>query len=122
MKYLLLLGVLLLVAGCTNNLTGESVTLVNGAQSIDEDTQIVKASINPQTGEYIFTPDTIQANKKTVIVNDGLQGCAVAMQQKELGINVNFATQDTYEFTPTTPGKYLVACSMNMWRGYLTIQ
>ncbi len=116
MRIFVLLLLLVLVVGCTNNMTGQVVTDV-----ASDDAQVVLIGID-RMGGYVFTPSTIESGKETVLRNDGsLQGCAVAVVQEELGIRANFATQDEVVFTPTEPGTYTVACTMNMWRGELTV-
>ena len=110
----------LLIAGCSQT---QSILGVTGKTTlVGEASDAQEVLVGLQGGRYSFTPDTIEANKPVMLKNDGtLRGCSVAMMQKELGINANFAREDTYTFTPKKTGEFRVTCSMGMYQGTLNI-
>ena len=126
-RYVITVGLLFalllsLSAGCSNQaqnifgITGKTTLTsidVNNAQEV---------LIGLKGGRYILTPNQVEVNKPVLLKNDGtLSGCAVAVVQRELGISVNFARQDTYTFTPTKTGKFEITCAMGMYRGTIEV-
>src|SRR3989338_7347465 len=114
-----LLGLLSLVAGCTQNyLDGSYASAASdtakGSDSGRQDSQITPLGLD----RYGYVPReiTVEANKPVILRNDGtLRGCGLYVTQPELGINANFAKNNDYTFTPTQKGKFTFTCSMGMY-------
>jgi len=97
-----------------NSLTGSAVVVTG------EDAQIIEIGLD-RSG---FRPAvvTVQANKPVILKNDGtLGGCGLYIIQPELGLNANFARDDTYTFTPTIKGTFTYTCSMGMFKGTMKV-
>ena len=51
-----------------------------------------------------------------------MPGCSKGIISSELGIRKTFSSNDnTLEFNPTKAGTFYFACSMNMYKGTLTV-
>ncbi len=113
-----LIGLFLFVVGCTSQDAVEESS--SSASSPSEDAQVVLLGLS-RSG-YTPNPITVEAGKPVVLKNDGsLQGCGLYVVSPELGINANFAKEESYSFTPTKKGSYTLSCSMGMFKGVINV-
>lgn len=96
------------VSGNTNNTSG--------------DVQVVK--IHVEGAQYILNPSIVKEGTRVLLEADvaNMPGCSKSIVSPELGISKVFSSNDnTLEFTPTKAGTFYIACSMNMYRGTITV-
>jgi plastocyanin domain-containing protein len=88
------------------------------------DSQEIRMAVNSREG-YVPSTFTVQAGKpvRWVIEGSNSMGCAAALTSRQLGISKLIKPgTNIIEFTaPTSPGTYLFSCSMNMYRGSITV-
>jgi plastocyanin domain-containing protein len=84
--------------------------------------QVVKMHV--EGAQYIFEPATVKKGATVRLEADmtRMPGCSRGVMSSELGIRKTFTSQDnTLEFTPSKAGTFYIACSMNMYKGTLTV-
>src|SRR3989344_462761 len=73
-------------------------------------------------GNYYPQQIDVKYGEPVVLRNDGsLAGCALYVNQPQLGINANFAKNKEYKFTPMSKGTFVYTCSMGMYKGTLNV-
>lgn len=84
--------------------------------------QVVKVHV--EGSQYIFEPTSVKKGVPVRLEADmtRMPGCSRGVMSSELGIRKTFTSQDNVlEFTPTKAGTFYIACSMNMYKGTLTV-
>lgn len=112
---IVLVGALLLFSDSGRAVTQENV-IQNG------EAQVVKLSV--QNGNYVFEPSSVKKGIPVRLEADvaNMPGCSKGIVSAELSIKKTFSSNDnTLEFTPDKAGTFNFACSMNMYKGTLTI-
>jgi plastocyanin domain-containing protein len=88
-----------------------------------EKVQIVKLSV--VNGNYVMNPSQVKVGIPVRIEADIAQmpGCSKSFVMPSFNIMKVFtSTDNTVEFTPDKTGVFNVMCSMNMYRGTLTVK
>lgn len=120
--------VVLVVAGFflnSGSSLGENVNGIelNGVVSAASgDVQVVKMHV--EGSQYIFEPSSVKKGIPVRLEADmsRMPGCSRGIMGSELGIRKTFSSNDnTLEFTPDKAGTFYIACSMNMYKGTLTV-
>lgn len=86
------------------------------------DVQIVKLYV--EGSQYILEPASVRKGIPVRFEADisKMPGCSKSIISSELGISKTFTSGDnTLTFTPTKAGTFYLSCSMNMYKGTLTI-
>jgi plastocyanin len=107
-------------SGLGNGLNGAVVNNAIGALS--GNVQVVKMHV--EGSRYIFEPSSVKKGVPVRLEADisRMPGCSKSVISSELGIRKTFNSGDnTFEFTPSKAGSFYVACSMNMYKGTLTV-
>lgn len=89
----------------------------------DEEVQIVKMYTSGPN--YVFEPSVVKKGIPVRLVADmnKMYGCSRSVVSSSLGIKKVFTeSSNTVEFLPEESGEFLIACSMNMYRGFLTVE
>ena len=84
--------------------------------------QIVKLSV--VNGNYVMNPSQVKIGVPVRIEADiaNMPGCSKSFVMPSFNIRKTFTTTDnTVEFTPDKAGVFNVMCSMNMYKGTLTV-
>lgn len=84
--------------------------------------QVVRMYV--EGGTYVFEPSSVTKDIPVRLEADmsRMPGCSRSVMSSGLGIRKSFSTKDnTLEFTPTKAGTFYIACSMNMYKGTLTV-
>jgi sulfite exporter TauE/SafE/copper chaperone CopZ/uncharacterized cupredoxin-like copper-binding protein len=105
----------------------ETSTVAPVAQTTPAKTQVIKTSF---TVANDIQPNTftVKAGVPVQFIIDPKEdgvGCMAAILIQELypePILLEAGKRITMNFTPTKPGKYLIACAMNVPRGYIVVQ
>ena len=102
---------------------GLSGAVVNAAAiTTSGDIQVVKMHV--EGSQYVFEPSSVKKGVSVRLEADvsRMPGCSKSIISSELGIRKTFNTNDnTLEFTPNKAGTFYFACSMNMYKGTLTV-
>lgn len=118
-----MIGALLLVAGFFLVSGGSTRTSETGSINIPSgEVQVVKMRV--EGSQYIFEPASVKKGTPVRLEADmtRMPGCSRGVMSSELGIRKTFTSKDnTLEFTPTKAGTFYIACSMNMYKGTLTV-
>ena len=100
----------------TNNITGAVINTGTG------DAQVVKMHV--EGAQYIFEPSSVKKGIPVRLEADvsRMPGCSKGIISSELGIRKTCGSKDNVvEFTPDKAGTFYIACSMNMYKGTLTV-
>ena len=103
-----------------NETTGNVINGVTG--DVSGDVQIVKMHV--EGSQYIFEPSSVKKGVSVRLEADisRMPGCSKSVISSELGIRKTFNSKDnTLDFTPNKAGTFYIACSMNMYKGTLTV-
>ncbi len=120
--------IVLVLAGFFLNSGSSIVSGVNGAvvntntDTISGDIQIVKMYV--KGSQYVFEPSSVKKGVPVRLEADifRMPGCSKSVISSELNIRKTFNSGDnTLEFTPNKAGNFYIACSMNMYKGTLTV-
>ncbi len=99
--------------------SGVSGAVINAASG---DVQIVKMHV--EGSQYVFEPSSVKKGVPVRLEADTsrMPGCSKGIISSELGIQKTFSSSDnTLDFTPNKAGTFYVACSMNMYKGTITV-
>ena len=113
---LLVAGFFLIGSNLSSGVSGAAIGTVSG------DVQIVKMRV--EGSQYIFEPSSVRKGTAVRLEADisKMPGCSKSVISSELNIKKNFNSVDnTFEFTPNKAGTFYIACSMNMYKGTLTV-
>jgi len=114
----LLIGGFFLTSGSS---IGETIiSTVKNASS--GDIQVVKMHV--EGSQYVFEPSSIRKGAPVRLEADisKMPGCSKSVISSELNIRKTFNSGDNIlEFTPNKAGAFYIACSMNMYKGTLTV-
>lgn len=102
---------------------GSTVSTQNAQKlpSVSANVQVVNMWV--ENGQYKFD-GSVKAGEPVKLVADmsRMPGCSKSFVMSDFGVRKTFTPSDnSVEFTPTQPGSYGVACSMNMYKGSLTV-
>ncbi|MEK6952729.1 MAG: cupredoxin domain-containing protein, partial [Nanoarchaeota archaeon] len=115
------------------NTIGSSVSGAVVSNSIDQnvggnldigsgDAQVVK--IHVEGSQYVFEPSSVKKGIPVRLEADisKMPGCSKSIISSELGISKTFSSSDnTLIFTPNKAGTFYLSCSMNMYKGTITV-
>src|SRR3989344_7729133 len=90
--------------------------------AVSGDVQVVK--IHVEGSQYILEPSSVKKGIPVRLEADmsRMPGCSRGIIGSELGITKTFSSSDnTLTFTPTKAGTFYISCSMNMYKGTLTV-
>jgi len=90
--------------------------------SNNQDVQIIKLSV--KNGQYILEPSKVKKDALVRFVADinNMPGCSKSIRMPAFEISKTFTSNDNiFEFTPDKAGTFNIACSMNMYKGTLTV-
>src|SRR3989344_206800 len=113
---LLVAGFFLIGGNLSSGVSGATIGTVSG------DVQIVKMYV--KGSQYVFEPSSVRKGTPVRLEADisKMPGCSKSVISSELNIKKNFNSVDnTFEFTPNKAGTFYIACSMNMYKGTLTV-
>ena len=108
--------------GISGRITGATVSEGLIKNSISGDVQVVKMRV--EGSEYIFEPLSVKKGTPVRLEADvsKMPGCSKSVISSELGIRKTFTlTDNSVQFTPNKAGAFYIACSMNMYKGTLTV-
>ncbi len=111
---IIIMGIAFLSLSSSNPITGSVV--------YDGEAQIVKLSV--VNGQYVFEPTSVKKGIPVRLEADisSMPGCSKSVISSELGIRKTFSSNDnSLEFNPSKAGTFYFACSMNMYKGTLTV-
>jgi plastocyanin domain-containing protein len=114
--------VIILIIGFGIFLIKDSGAAGNGLNS-DGKVQIVKLSV--VNGNYVMNPSQVKVGVPVRIEADiaRMPGCSKSFVIPSFNVMKVFtSTDNTVEFTPDKTGVFNVMCSMNMYRGTLTVK
>ncbi|MDO8460014.1 MAG: cupredoxin domain-containing protein [Nanoarchaeota archaeon] len=117
--------IVLVVAGLflnSGSSTENGSVVVNNVGVVSGDVQIVK--IHVEGSQYVLEPSSVKKGLPVRLEADisRMPGCSKGIVSSELGIRKTFSSSDnTLEFTPNKAGNFYIACSMNMYKGTLTV-
>ncbi len=86
------------------------------------DVQVVKMHV--EGSQYILEPSSIKKGIPVRLEADmsRMPGCSRGIISSELGIRKTFSSNDnTLTFTPDKAGTFYISCSMNMYKGTITV-
>lgn len=86
------------------------------------DVQVVRMHV--EGSKYIFEPSSVKKGTPVRLEADisRMPGCSKSVISSELGIRKTFNSgSNALEFTPNKAGSFYIACSMNMYKGTLTV-
>ena len=122
----LVLSIFFLTFGSSleNNVSGAAVinNLGENANIEAGNEQVVKIYV--EGSQYIFEPPSVKKGIPVRLEADisRMPGCSRGIIGSELGIRKNFNSNDnTLVFTPNKAGTFYISCSMNMYKGTLTV-
>lgn len=84
--------------------------------------QVVKMHV--EGSQYVLEPSTVKMGVPVRLEADisRMPGCSKSFVISEFGVRKVFSSGDnTLEFTPNKAGTFYIACSMNMYKGSLTV-
>lgn len=113
-------GFFLNSAGSIGN--GIRETAVNTVVVSADDVQVVKMHV--EGAQYVLEPSSVKKGVPVRLEADisRMPGCSKSVISSELNIRKTFNSgSNTLEFTPDKAGTFYLACSMNMYKGALTI-
>lgn len=113
---LLVSGFFLIGGSLGSSVSGATVNTASG------DVQIVKMYV--KGSQYVFEPSSVRKGMPVRLEADisKMPGCSKSVISSELNIRKTFNSEDnTLEFTPNKAGTFYIACSMNMYKGTLTV-
>ncbi|MEK6811169.1 MAG: cupredoxin domain-containing protein, partial [Nanoarchaeota archaeon] len=113
---LLVSGFFLIGGSLGSSVSGATVNTASG------DVQIVKMYV--KGSQYVFEPSSVRKGMPVRLEADvsRMPGCSKSVISSELNIRKTFNSEDnTLEFTPNKAGTFYIACSMNMYKGTLTV-
>lgn len=121
------LFIVIVFGGFLLNLNSSLGTNINTPQVVQPsvysgNAQIVNFYVDG--GKYVFQPSSVKLGSTIKLVADvsRMPGCSRGVISSELGISKTFTLDDnTFTFTPKKAGDFYVACSMNMYKGTLTV-
>ena len=106
-----------------NNISGEVIgNTIDENTNIAGDVQVVK--IHVEGSQYILEPPSVKKGIPVRLEADmsRMPGCSRGIIGSELGISKTFSSSDnTLTFTPDKAGTFYISCSMNMYKGTLTV-
>jgi len=114
--------VIILIIGFGIFLIKDSKANGNGLNS-GEKVQIVKLSV--ENGQYVMNPSQVKRGIPVRIEADvtKMPGCSKSFVIPSFNVMKVFtSTDNTVEFTPDKAGVFNVMCSMNMYKGTLTVE
>jgi heme/copper-type cytochrome/quinol oxidase subunit 2 len=97
---------------------------VDNPPSLGSNNEVQKATLTMQGYEYVLTPNTLKSGVPAEITVDlnTVVGCMRDVTIREFGVRKYVSDGDNkFTFTPTKEGTFLIACSMNMGRGYFSV-
>ena len=115
-------GVIFLVALGIIFLFSNSGSALSQNSFDNKEVQIAKLSV--QNGKYVLEPSELKKNIPVRIEADLSQmpGCSRSIVIFAFGVSKTFSSNDNFvEFVPNKAGTFIIACSMNMYRGTFTI-
>ena len=119
---LIIVVAIILVVGFGIFLIKDSKANGNGLNSNGK-VQIVKLSV--ENGQYIMNPSKVKMGIPVMIEADvtKMPGCSKSFVIPSFNVMKVFtSTDNTVEFTPDKAGVFNVMCSMNMYKGTLTVE
>jgi plastocyanin domain-containing protein len=114
----LVLAVAIFIFVGSGNASSTGNTILNSKGNV----QIVKLSV--VNGNYVMNPSQVKVGVPVRIEADIAQmpGCSKSFVMPAFNIRKTFtSTDNTIEFTPDKAGVFNVMCSMNMYKGTLTV-
>jgi hypothetical protein len=106
-----------------NNNMQESQNTKN-TESTSNGGDVQEATLSFDSKGYVVTPNTLQKGVpvKMTVNLDTVTGCMRDIVIKDFGVRKYVTAKDNIiEFTPNKEGTFLIACSMNMGRGYFSV-
>jgi heme/copper-type cytochrome/quinol oxidase subunit 2 len=106
------------ITNTTNTLSNNNI-LTN---SINQETQT--ATLSFKNYEYVLTPNTLKKwiPVKITVDTTTVVGCMRDVVIGDFGVRKYVTpTDNVIEFTPNKDGTFLIACSMNMGRGFFSV-
>ncbi len=107
----------------TTNTLSNSTTLSNTSQlNAKQETQT--AILRFENYEYVLTPNTLKKGipVKITVDTETVDGCMRSVVIGDFGVRKYVTpTDNIIEFTPNKEGTFLIACSMNMGRGFFSV-
>jgi len=113
---LVVAGLFLIGGSAGSSVSGALIGTASG------DVQIVKMHV--EGSQYVFEPSNVRKGVPVRLEADisKMPGCSKSIISSELNIRKTFNSGDnTLEFVPSKAGTFYIACSMNMYRGTLTV-
>ena len=114
----IVLAVAIFIFGGSGNATFAGNTVVNSNGGV----QVVKLSV--VNGNYVMSPSQVKVGVPVRIEADiaNMPGCSKSFVIPSFNVRKTFtSTDNTVEFTPDKAGVFNVMCSMNMYKGTLTV-
>jgi plastocyanin domain-containing protein len=114
----LVLAVAIFIFAGSGNASTTGNTILNSKVNV----QVVKLSV--VNGNYVMNPSQVKIGVPVRIEADIAQmpGCSKSFVMPAFNIRKIFtSTDNTVEFTPDKAGVFNVMCSMNMYKGTLTV-
>jgi plastocyanin domain-containing protein len=114
----IVLAVAIFIFAGSGNASSTGNTIFNSKGNV----QIVKLSV--VNGNYVMNPSQVKMGVPVRIEADIAQmpGCSKSFVMPAFNIRKTFTSADnTVEFTPDKAGVFNVMCSMNMYKGTLTV-
>ncbi|PIN94121.1 hypothetical protein COU56_03150 [Candidatus Pacearchaeota archaeon CG10_big_fil_rev_8_21_14_0_10_31_9] len=110
--------------GTENSVSGALVsnTVDQNTGTESGDVQVVKLYV--EGAQYILEPSSVKKGVPVRLEADmsRMPGCSRGIISSELGIRKTFSSSDsTLTFTPSKAGTFYISCSMNMYKGTLTV-
>jgi uncharacterized protein len=114
-------------------LSGRNLEAGEGSQTIPNTNNVGTTANNGEVQEvtlsfnskgYVVTPNTLQKGVPVRMTVDliTVTGCMRDIVIKDFGVKKYVTAKDNIiEFTPNKEGTFLIACSMNMGRGYFSV-
>jgi heme/copper-type cytochrome/quinol oxidase subunit 2 len=105
---------------------GQTLNLNSGSDSVSEsyDGEVQNVELSFDDEGYVITPNTLKKGvpvRMTVNTNT-VTGCMRDVVIKDFGVRKYITPSDNIiEFTPDKEGTFLIACSMNMGRGFFSV-
>jgi len=98
---------------------------INESQLVESTQGVQQVNIDVLPQGYSPNRVTVRAGQPVefTLTTNKVYSCATAFTFREFGINVNLKPTDkqTFNFTPTKPGKYTFSCSMGMYSGVMEV-
>jgi plastocyanin domain-containing protein len=112
-----------LAAAISGMMNGSGSNEVTGNVVAEKGGETQEVIVSYSAGGYQLKPSTVTAGAPVKLIGDNLPGCMKALRIPELGVSHNFGENDNeVEFTPSSPGNYLITCSMGMGTGELVVE